>query len=105
MRRKKEKLQKAEEEIARVEDAAVNVDEGQDSRALADKRSQKEKAKQKEAPGNEKDKKIKGRFNRQIAAEKEAKRTEALEKAATAKLGKRPRDESSVAKTGGAKKP
>lgn len=106
VRRKKEKLQKAEEEIARVEDAAVNVDEGKDSRALVDKRSQKEKARQmKEAPGSEKDKKFKGRFNRQIAAEKEARRTEVLEKATTAKLGKRPRDESSAAKTGGAKKP
>lgn len=39
------------------------------------------------------EKKIKGRFNRQIAAEKEARKQKVQESAQAAKLGKRQRDD------------
>ena len=93
VKRKKEKLQKAEEEIAKAEeDAAAEIDENKDERAgnKPVKRLTKKEARSEKATKGERV--IKGRFNRAIAAEKEARKEKSNETANTKLIGKRERD-------------
>jgi hypothetical protein len=89
----------SKDEIKKVEDAAAEIDENKDARA-GNKPSKKVSFKQ-DAKG---EKVIKGRFNRAIAAEKEARKQEVIEKNKPKLLGKRERTDVSK-ETAPAKRP
>lgn len=75
--------------MAKVEDAAAEIDENKDARAGNKAAGKKVQFKQEKGQG---ERVIKGRFNRQIAAEKEARKQKALESAKPNLLGKRDRE-------------
>lgn len=76
--------------MAKVEDAAAEIDENKDARAGNKVAGKKVQFKQEKGSG---EKVIKGRFNRQIAAEKEARKQKAAESAKPNLLGKRKRED------------